>query len=307
MARIMCIDPENSNNFLILTEGKAEIYRDVNGVARLFSPLQQIRAGTMAADGNAHSLSGRYDSKPAVFVVPSGLKTYDGTCRYIGQQAEVGDVFVNSLGDGKYEAGVTGGTKLKIPAAQNVFYPVYDAREQIYNLGTTGVGTELVASFGQRTYGPYYIPGLTRAKSALTGVILGQYTCSSGWSFPPHDAMIRETDITFSVGISQGTAAPSSWATATLRAPYIDTVPAFVVEAEATGSGNYLWFRVALSIPTMNYTHLLDREFITDLEYTWTGPYPVAGFISYGIAGANVTYGGTELSSGGSVSMVEVG
>lgn len=307
MARIICRDPDNPNNFIIFTEGRADIYRDVNGAARLFSPLQQIHVSTIKADGSANPLSGRYDSAPALFIAPSSLKTYDGECRYINQSAEVGDVFVNSQGDGKYGGGVSGGTKLKIPAASSVFYPVYDAREQIYNMASYSADKELVPNFGQRTYGPYHVPGITWAKSALTGAIIGHYTCIAGYGVPPHDAMIRETDITFSVGISSGTSEPSSWGTTTQRATaYNSVVPTFAMEAETSGSGNYLWFRVALSVPTQNYTHLLDRDGYYG-EYTWTGPYPVAGFISYGIAGANVSYGETTLSSGGAALAVEVG
>ena len=305
MARIQCIDPDDRNNFIILTEGKAEVYRDVNGVSRLFSPLQQICAGVHPADGAAHPLAGRYERPPALFVSPRNIQTYDGACRYLNQQMELGDSFLNALSGGRYEAGLTGGAKLKTRAASNVFYPVYDAREQIYNSSFTG-GTDLVANFGQRTYGPYHIPGITYARSALTGVVVGRYTAIAGYGQAPAEAMVDETDLTFSVGISPGTQAPSSWGSSVVRAPYAGVVPTFAVEAAVSGAGNYLWFRVALSRPTPYFTHLADRDGYYG-TMTTVGPYPISGFISYGIAGANVSYGETTLASGGEVAVVEVG
>lgn len=309
MSYVMCKDPENENNYLILANGKAEIYRDVGGEAKLFSPLQQIRAWAMSADGGSYELAGRYDSPPAVFAAPNGVKTYDGGFRYFDQKVEFGDISITSLGDGKYAAAVTGGVTLSIPAGENVFYPITDMYEQQYSLAAsigTPPGNYVVAEFGTKTYGPYYIPGLTWAKSALSGAVMGEYTAAVGYGAGIYDAMIRETDITFSIGISSGTSAPSSWGSQTIRAPYASSVPTFVMEAETSGSGNYLWFRVSLSIPTQNFTHIDD----TSAGYgrlPAVGPYPLSGFLSFSVAGANVTRGAQTASSGGNVTVVEVG
>jgi len=276
MARIICYDPENHNNCIVLSEGAAGIYRDVDGKSQLFTPLQQSHINVLSANGEAAVLEGRYDNEPKVFLSPSNLQTYCKDAKWCNQKLVVGDAKLNALGNGKYSLAVENGISLSTIASNGAFYPVCINGEQYF------LNSDRTAFVDQTAVlGPYHIPGLTYAKAVLSG----------------YSELYGLTTV-FGVGITASTSQPSSWGTATrvtANSTSVLNLSYFTLEAAQSGSGNYLWFLVQSSL-----AHVNDNDFFNFL-YDAT--------LDYSISGAYVNYSDQQIASSSDANAVvlEVG
>ena len=107
---LKCVDPDDSNKFVLIREGDIVFYENIGGTPTPVTSITQIGLYDVAAGGSV-TPNERYKEAPEVFVQPRNIRTVDVNALGIDQTIEIDSPVVTNLGSGKYQISVSGGLK----------------------------------------------------------------------------------------------------------------------------------------------------------------------------------------------------
>jgi len=162
---VRCTDPNNVNNFIVLSQGKIGIYKDVAGAARLFTPLKKLGSGTVQS-GQTQELPGYWEDL-SVFLFPSKVKTFDGQAQGISQKIVITDPSLS----------LVSGESNRYRLSTNVYH-----RSAPDSCGIPEQPSMRATSTSPReyTFGPFYCPGITSATAIFSVLDYNMYYEGAG-------------------------------------------------------------------------------------------------------------------------------
>lgn len=247
---LKCIDPDNVNKYVVISEGDIGFYEDVDGVPKLATAVTQLGLYNVTNGGSVVT-DERFVTKygmPQVFVSPNSVNVFNVNGVGLDQELNIQSPAVSVDGAGRASFSVSGGLTKKTTGSGSLLVPSSGQRIWYSYDGDKNTPITNGEDYVEKFAAEWAIPAINaKSASACARVWGNAIRCSSAWQY-----CSSSWEYSLAVGIGNGASA-FYWGTPTSGIKPNDTEP-MLVSAAVNGaqSGSHIHVKVECEASTSN-------------------------------------------------------